>query len=63
MFLVRLLSPFGTLSVVDAQELTPREGSSQAADQLNSSLGCLLCGVGRTSVAQSLPLSNQTSKT
>lgn len=62
MFLVRLLSPFGTLSVVDAQELTPREGS-QAADQLNSSLGCLLCGVGRTSVAQSLPLSNQTSKT
>lgn len=52
MFLVRLLSPFGTVYAQGA--CIPRQGNYVAV-QLNSSLGCLLCGARRTSVAQSLP--------
>lgn len=52
MFLVRLLSPFGT---VYAQGACLTRQGNYVAVQLNSSLGCLLCGAGRTSVAQFLP--------
>lgn len=50
------------LSPLCIQRVCPRQGL-QVADQLNSSLGCLLCGAGRASVAQSTPLINQTSQT